>query len=185
MENVILGIILLVLYLILMGVELANYVMVSLSVYTLAKHRDIPNPWLAWIPVANYWMIGRLTNALDLQKGLERKWHVTLLSLTLWSVGLTVVAYLSLIVAGIAYSFIGYLDLLPMILPFYLLIIVAAVVAVALTICTAICIFKIFEATVPQKAVRYLLCFLLVPLGAGICLLKARNADEFQEIVEE
>ena len=41
---------------------IAMYVLSSLGLYTLAKRRGIKNPWISWIPVANCWIIGSLSD---------------------------------------------------------------------------------------------------------------------------
>lgn len=38
------------------------YVFSALALYTLAGRRGIRNPWLAWIPVVNVWLIGSLSD---------------------------------------------------------------------------------------------------------------------------
>ena len=38
-----------------------------------------------------------------------------------------------------------------------------------------ICTFKLFESTVPEKAVKYLILSILVPLASPICLFRCRN----------
>ena len=38
-----------------------------------------------------------------------------------------------------------------------------------------VCLYKVFESTVPEKAIKYFLVSLLVPLGKSICLLRCRN----------
>ncbi len=176
--GIILGMLVAVLYVVLLAIAVADYVMTSLSIYALAKRRGIRGAGLAWVPVANYWVVGSLANELDAQKGITRKWNVTLLTLGLLSIGGVFVAYISLIAAGVVYAFISIESLLPLILPFYVLLILAIICAVGLNACMVICIYKIFESIVPQKAVKYLLLYLMVPLGAGICLLKARNVEE-------
>ena len=60
-------------------VGIASYVMTSLSVYTIAKRREINNPWLAWIPVANYWIVGSIADDYDEKNGIKRKWRLHLL----------------------------------------------------------------------------------------------------------
>lgn len=42
--------------------RIACYVLTSLGLYTMAKSRGITKPWLAWIPVANLWLIGSLSD---------------------------------------------------------------------------------------------------------------------------
>jgi hypothetical protein len=41
-----------------MLISLAVYVFTALSLYTIAARRGIKNPWLAWIPYANVWLLG-------------------------------------------------------------------------------------------------------------------------------
>ncbi len=39
-------------------INIAIYVFTALSLYTVAKRRGIHKPWLAWIPIANAWLLG-------------------------------------------------------------------------------------------------------------------------------
>lgn len=43
-------------------VNVLAYVLTALALYTMAKRRGINNPWLAWIPVANLWVLGSLSD---------------------------------------------------------------------------------------------------------------------------
>lgn len=52
----------LVYYLFAFGLSIAAYVLSSVGIYTVAKRRNINHPWLAWIPVANVWVIGSLSD---------------------------------------------------------------------------------------------------------------------------
>ena len=56
------GIIYLIYYLISFGIGIATYVLSSLGLYTIAKRRGIGSPWLAWIPVANAWIVGSISD---------------------------------------------------------------------------------------------------------------------------
>jgi len=42
--------------------SLTLYILRSLGLYTVAKRREIANPWLAWIPVGYYWVAGSLSD---------------------------------------------------------------------------------------------------------------------------
>ena len=57
----------------------------------------------------------------------------------------------------------------------YVVMIIFAILATAKSFCQTICIYKIFESTVPKKAVKYLLLYLLVPLAGPICLLRCKD----------
>ena len=39
-----------------LAIGVACYVLQALSLYSLAKRREINKPWLAWIPLANAWI---------------------------------------------------------------------------------------------------------------------------------
>lgn len=43
-------------------INLLAYVFTALALHTMAKRRCINNPWLAWIPVANLWVLGSLSD---------------------------------------------------------------------------------------------------------------------------
>lgn len=45
-----------------MLLTVAGYILSSLGFYTLAKRRGIRHPWLSWIPVANIWILGSLSD---------------------------------------------------------------------------------------------------------------------------
>ena len=49
-------------FLIMMGFAVAVYVLQSLSIYTIAKRRGIQKPALAWVPVANVWLLGSISD---------------------------------------------------------------------------------------------------------------------------
>ena len=48
--------------LIAMGVGLIGYVFHSIGLQTIAKRRCIQNPWLAWIPLADLWILGSISD---------------------------------------------------------------------------------------------------------------------------
>ncbi len=39
-----------------------TYVLQALSLYSIAKRRGIGKPWLSWIPVANTWILGSISD---------------------------------------------------------------------------------------------------------------------------
>lgn len=41
---------------------IAGYVLTALALYTIARRRGLKKPWLAWIPVANCWLLGSLSD---------------------------------------------------------------------------------------------------------------------------
>lgn len=45
-----------------MLISIAVYVFTALALHTIAKRRGINNPWLAWIPFANTWLLGCISD---------------------------------------------------------------------------------------------------------------------------
>ena len=43
-------------------VALIGYIFQSVALYSMAKSRGIANPWLAWLPIGNYWIAGSLAD---------------------------------------------------------------------------------------------------------------------------
>ena len=47
-------------------IAIAFYVLKSIGLSALAKNRGIENPWLAWIPVADLYILGLLVGEMDI-----------------------------------------------------------------------------------------------------------------------
>ena len=45
-----------------MLLSIASYVLTALALYTIARRRGLRRPWLAWIPVADCWLLGSLSD---------------------------------------------------------------------------------------------------------------------------
>ena len=45
-----------------MLLSIASYVLTALALYTIARRRGLKNPWLAWIPVADSWLLGSVSD---------------------------------------------------------------------------------------------------------------------------
>ena len=41
---------------------IAAYVLTSLAIYTISRRRGLKNPWLAWVPVVNCWLLGSISD---------------------------------------------------------------------------------------------------------------------------
>ncbi len=173
--------IILFVYLILFGFLIATYVLQSLALHTLARRRGIANPWLAWLPYGNFWIIGAIARDYDKQNNICRRWDKTMLILSIVFSVSYIVTYIGAFVgtmiaalnidaatmpeeAAVAIMLIAIFMFIPIM-----------VIAVALQIITYICFFKIFESTVPEKALKYFLLILFVPFAQPVCLFLCRN----------
>ena len=164
----------LLVYVGIIGVCIADYIMSSLGIYRLASRRGISKPWLAWIPVVNVWTVGAIVDEYDETQGFNRKWRCTLLTLSIIVVGGIVLGYSAMFgfaFSQMANSSMNMAAFLGVFIPSYIIILGAALCAMALVACQSVCLFKIFESTVPEKSVKYLVLSMLVPLAEAICLL--------------
>ena len=170
-----------IMYVVVFAIAITNYVLTSLSLYTIAKRRLISNPWLAWLPIGNVWTMGSIADDYDAKMNIKRKWRVVLLTLTLVVVVMFVVTYVLLFAMIFSLAINSYVtapeaqDVIGIIIPMYIGILLISICGVALSACSSICMFKIFESTVPHKALKYFLLSLLVPFASAICLFLSRN----------
>ena len=76
------------------------YILQSMGLYNIAKRRGIHHPGLAWVPVANMWIIGSISDQYQyVVKGKVRNRRKVLLGLMI-AVYVLMIVYLVLFVAG-------------------------------------------------------------------------------------
>lgn len=161
-----------------------NYIVRSISLFTIAKRRGLPNYGLAWVPVGYLWTVGNLADHYDATHGISRKWRKVLLWLAIIGAVLWIVLYICMLVGVLATSFTGDLSsmqaqqsFIQLMIGFYLGLIPFIMLTSASKICMMICYYKIFESCNPAKAVLLLLLSLLVPCAFPFCLLSCCKKD--------
>ena len=74
----------LVFYLIVLVFAIVSYVLSSAGMYTIAKRRGIHHPGLAWVPIANTWILGSISDQYQfVAKGKIRSRRKLLLTLNI------------------------------------------------------------------------------------------------------
>jgi hypothetical protein len=80
-------------------ISVAAYVFSALAIYTIAQRRDIKNPWLAWIPMVNVWILGSISDQYRyVAKGEVKNKRKILLGVNILNFILTWVAVIKMIV---------------------------------------------------------------------------------------
>lgn len=156
-------------------VGILNYILSSIGLYKIAKRRGLSNPWLAWIPVTSFWIIGGIAGEYDDKRGIGRSWKKALLaSMLVVIVSLVLMIVMAVVMVAFAASASGgaAIAVLVLMIALYAAVIVAAL---AYSVCMFISLFKIYESTYTEKALKYMIISLIVPLGQGICLFCCRN----------
>lgn len=75
-----------------MLLSIACYVLMSVAVYTIAKRRELKRPWMAWIPVANSWLLGSIADQYRyVARGENKSKRKVLLNLSIASTVLGIV----------------------------------------------------------------------------------------------
>ena len=80
-------------------ISVAAYVFSALAIYTIAQRRGIKNPWLAWIPMVNVWILGSISDQYRyVAKGEVKNKRKILLGVYILNFVLTWVAVIKMIV---------------------------------------------------------------------------------------
>ena len=163
----------------LMALVVINYILTAKAMYKLSSRRGISNPWMAWVPILNSWNMGLVANEYDEHLGMKRKWNLLLVVLHAAAMAGVMITYTFMFIMIFAINIQGDLTDAALVIIFAVLVYGSMILMVmALTtmqFVAYIVIFKIFESTVPEKAVKYLLLSLLVPLASAVCLTKCAD----------
>jgi len=128
---------------------IAAYILTALGLYAIAKNRGMENPWLAWIPIAQFYIIGAIVKELKFGS-----------SFTIPKMELV------LPLGALAMAILGWIPVLG-----WLLGIAYAIVAVY-------SLYVLYQKYVPQQAVLYtvLSCIGLFPIF--IFVIRKKNPVE-------
>lgn len=179
----------LVIYLLVLAFLVVNYIFRSISLYKIAQARRIETPILAWIPVANNWLVGKIAEHADEAHGKKSKWATTLLILTLLPVILFILMYVVMFVlligtaisVGVAEGASGLGDTeaammtFSVFIPIFIVALFAEMAIMANWAVSSICVYKILESCDPENSLKNLLIYYLVPFAAPFVLFSCRN----------
>lgn len=166
---------------------IATYVLSSLALYTLAKRRGINHPWLSWVPVANIWILGSLSDQYRyVVKGEIKSKRKVLVALNVVIAALTAaMAIVALVLVGqvihtamysadpreILESVFGpLLGIAGISIPL-------AGVAIALAIFRYMALYDLYTSCDPQNNVLFLVLSILFGFTESFFLFFSRNKD--------
>ena len=162
----IIGIVLIVL-LVVLAVSAVFYIFQSLGLYTIAKRRGIENPWLAWIPVANYWILGCISDQYRyVVRGEVKSKRKVLLTVSILNAVLSIVAFVRLIVSIVlmitgAAQGINEMEIIRQLLTslaFYIPVLILGIVGLVVQI---MALFDVYTSCDPANNVLYLVLSLI------------------------
>jgi hypothetical protein len=126
-------------------VAVVLYVLVSMGLYKMALNQRLENPWLAWIPIADMYILGKLIKNLRIQT-----YEIPHIELVL-PLGALVVAVLGNI------PLIGWL------------------INLAYIVLSLFALFKLYKMYKPEQAVLYLVLSIVLPFMGPIFIFMLRN----------
>ena len=152
-------------------ISLAIYVFTALSLYTIAQKRGIACPWLAWIPVANLWLLGSVSDQYRyLTRGQRKHKRVVLLVLELAE------AVLLGTVIGMAVA-VAAVGSVSSVIALVLLVLVLGCVALARSIVGFMALYDVYASRDPENAALYLVLSILFKFLKPIFLFISREME--------
>ena len=143
------------------------YVLTALAIYSISCRRGLRNPWLAWIPVVNVWLLGSLSDQYQyVVKGENKNKRKWLLVLNLAKAVLTLsAAVLALVVAGGVIFSISDAEMMRSIngplMAILGLVLPLSAASVALCVIRYMALFDVYRSLDPANAVLYLVLSIL------------------------
>ena len=166
---------------------IAAYVLTALALYTLAQRRGIKNPWLSWIPVANCWIVGSLSDQFRyVVKGEVKNKRKILLILNIVNavIGIAMVAVVVFMAVSAVQSAMGPYDdeelgavigavfgILGLCLPL-------AGVSIAIAVIHYMALYDIYTSCTPRNNVVFLVLSIIFGITEPFFLFFSRNKDD-------
>lgn len=163
---------------------IAMYVLEAVGLYTIAKRRRLRNPWLAWIPVGNVWIMGSLSDHYKKEaKGLIKNRRKLMMGLYIAMYALLFVFFFCFFAGGII---AGMTSESVEVSPVAVLLILAAfavyfavfAVAIAASVFMYMCCYDIFMSCEPDNAVLFLVLGIVFNVTLPVFLFINRNKDK-------
>lgn len=166
----------LLLILLLCGVAILCYVFQALGCYTIAKRRGLKNPWMAWVPVLNSWMLGSISDQYQYVV------HGKVRNKRKWLIGL-VIAYLVVYViwevatiAGTYRMATGYETVTTIILMLFGALVMLGL-AIAMSVVQYIAYYDLYRSCDPDHATLYLVLSIVVGVTLPFFVFACRKKD--------
>jgi len=170
------------------GVSIAVYVFRSLGVYTIAKRRELKHPWMAWVPIVDYWLLGSISDQYQyVVKGKnrnKRKWMLGLniamgvIMMVFW------VLYIAMFVNLISGAINGFMNETAMLEQMFgflggilLLWLPLMGISIALMVLRYIALYDLYNSVDPKNSVLYLVLSILVSISEPFFIFFNRKKD--------
>lgn len=179
-SEIIVLIVYLAFYLFVITLSIGSHIIGGIGFYTLAKRREIPAPWLAWIPVANTFIMGALADDYNLKvRNVKTKFRY-ILTILMAAVLMFAIVLIPLVFI-FAYSAEAIYNEVVSIIPYVIITLIYFAlmgVALAASVFQYISIYRIYQSCVPKHTLLFFLITIFVSYAFPFFILFLRNSDE-------
>ncbi|MCI6937535.1 MAG: hypothetical protein MR762_13000 [Clostridiales bacterium] len=171
-----------------MLLSIASYVLTALALYTIARRRGLRRPWLAWIPIADCWLLGSLS---DQYRYVVKGEHKSKRKILLFFRILTAVMWISLIglLVNLCFHAVGSVfwgtmsdERIFQILHQALNLLVVCLPLIGISIAYAVfrymALYDIYKSLDPANCVLFLVLSILFGVTEPFFLFFSRNKDD-------
>ena len=157
---------------------IATYVLTGLALYTIAKNRGLHKSWLAWVPVANVWLLGSISDqyryVVKGQRRAKRRW---LLALNILKCGVMTALMTIVLAAGIKGLFGSLGGMADLLWTMVLLALAAGGVSIVYSVLYFMALFDVYTSMDPDTDTLFLILSIFIPLTRPFFLFFCRNKE--------
>lgn len=167
------------LMLVLIGYLVVMYILQSKAMYAIAQRRGIENPWMAWVPFCNSWMLGAISD--QYQQAVWGDVKNRRKSLLIWHIVYTVV--ISIYMNGyMIFMFAAEEGDEELTMVLALLFVMVALAMIAVSVIYMIqyykALFDLFRSSDPGRSMMYLMLSIFVQFPLPFFMYSCRNKDD-------
>ena len=167
------------LMLVLIGYLVVTYILLSKAMYAFAQRRGIENPWMAWVPFCNSWMLGAISD--QYQQAVWGDVKNRRKSLLIWHIVYTVV--ISIYMNGyMIFMFAAEEGDEELTMVLALLFVMVALAMIAVSVIYMIqyykALFDLFRSSDPGRSMMYLMLSIFVQFPLPFFMYSCRNKDD-------
>lgn len=162
-----------------LALSVVIYVLQSISMYTIAKRRGIHKPWLAWIPVGNWWILGSISDQYQyVAKGKVRNRRKVLLWLTVAATLVGIPYYIASF--GSMIGLAGGTEAGTFAASAVMLVcsLATSVLSIVSVVYHYIALYDLYASCQPNNSVLYLVLSIVFNITQPIFMFICRNKDE-------
>ena len=165
-------------------IGIAFYVLYSLGLFTMAKRRGIHCYGLAWVPVANLWILGSISDQYKyVTTGKNQKRRGILLglciALTVLAVGIVTFMIQQMVNLALNYGYYtSEAQIVQMIGGMLIFFVLMMVVGITYTVFEYITLYNLFKSAMPQNATLFLVLSIFFQVTMPFFVFACRNKDE-------